>query len=1140
MRGIVSKILLFALIVLCGCSDDFEREILSDNSNELSFVSSLFSLDSEFGGGTRSMRGNFTVDVQNWPLYSSQSSSRVTPTFSLHGSAGMLGYLHSGTWGTSVIPYSDLNNIEFFFSGDQLTSNDTPVYWSDISDFGKDSLRVYAYSPKSLGNTPEGGVSPLGVAANGVPTISYIVPQNVLQQHDLITATSFSVDKDYRTPISLPFTHALTAIRFKVGFDCTIKSVSVNNVYNKGTYTFGEDWVVDKLSKDSYTIPGDSLTKNSHTLMLLPQDLPEGSEVVLVYNDGDVADKTIRADISSLEWEPGKLITYTLYAAEDSDYIYFDLAAGNVEISPSTYKGYIYVGGSSTPQLVQGVHSKDNRYYVYQSSRNHDSVSYKSTGWSVAVNDGVCLLPNYHPVTYNNELWSDYITNNTEVEKVILAWSSAVKSAGRDSTLNTIRVTGTLDCNLVIDNLFSKFQTKSNSRTTGGIAFIPTRLSVDSSTLNITAIGDNRFGNIYYSNPSNNGSKIVFGGTGSITVADVDYVINTTDGNRGANGYYSNHWASVIGADDGTSTQDAYGIHINSGVIWAGSTAAENCTAIGGGGNGHTTIKISGGVVTAVATTTGTAIGGGIGFQGTGGIGNIDISGGNVYAYNFANTWDIPSAAIGGAGSNLGAGSKGYVNISGGNVYALAALGTAIGGGSSKTNRGGDAEVVISGGNVIAKSITAIGGAKGGKVGQLLPAGAGIGGGTGGSNAGVNGGTAQVTITGNPIIRTGSIGGGKTNNSTGKIGSANIEISGGDIQAQFVMAKGSSVAPYFEMTGGWIRNSYTNDEEYYHVQDNGGAVYMDFGKCQIKGGVIDNCYGVKGGAIYINGDTTTTFFVMNNGIIRNCIAAGDGGAICLEGGEVEISGGTITDNMANGGNGGGISIIDGNFDMSNTALITRNSSLYNTTTGLGGNGGGVYITSTDSKVRVNMTAGSITENSSDRTGGGVCVDMTGNDNSATVTVGGVVSLTDTINPTISNNNTILSGGGLYVSGANANVVINSGKIYYNSTAAFVDNEDVANELGMVKLSGGKLQHAVVTFHGNGGFYTKDDVDYYTAVQNIVTATNSTLVPPESFIQLGYKFTGWNTRADGNGEPYTNGQIMNISNDLELYAQWEIL
>ena len=42
-----------------------------------------------------------------------------------------------------------------------------------------------------------------------------------------------------------------------------------------------------------------------------------------------------------------------------------------------------------------------------------------------------------------------------------------------------------------------------------------------------------------------------------------------------------------------------------------------------------------------------------------------------------------------------------------------------------------------------------------------------------------------------------------------------------------------------------------------------------------------------------------------------------------------------------------------------------------------------------------------------------------------------------------------------------------------------------------------------------------------------------------FSKRGYTFTGWNTLPDGTGDSYTDRELVTISDDLELYAQWEV-
>ena len=108
-------------------------------------------------------------------------------------------------------------------------------------------------------------------------------------------------------------------------------------------------------------------------------------------------------------------------------------------------------------------------------------------------------------------------------------------------------------------------------------------------------------------------------------------------------------------ADDGNAT--GWRKHSSNALGLHGTTKAENATAIGAGGNGYGQVTISGGRVTAVSTTAGTAIGGGMGHNANGGPGNVTITGGNIYAYNFANRWGIASAAIGGGRAAPSAGA---------------------------------------------------------------------------------------------------------------------------------------------------------------------------------------------------------------------------------------------------------------------------------------------------------------------------------------------------------------------------------------------------------------------------------------------------------------------------------------------------
>ena len=1156
--------ILTAIVLLPGCMERLDVELAS--GEYLTFRASLGEKDSL---KTRSFAPHFSIVEEEWPLELDRKckDTKATLIYTLNdysAGAGVFGYTYSSTAeAPEYTEWSKLKNLKFKFDGDEMTS-DAPPRWSTLPQDCGDKFKVYAYAPILEGQDDNS----LSLDIKSVQT-------------DIIAAASAPIDVTTSSPresIKLDFEHIFTAIKINPGdFANNINSISISGIHTGGTFTIGSGWTANPVTQE-YTI-SENISTLRDTILMIPQKLGADSKLSVVTDDG-----TYSVSLAGKEWKQGKLITYTLNKETDgSEYIYFDLAAGDITINGSSYSGKIFsttttddAGKSVTTtvaQLVEGTHTDGKKYYVYQSTEANKA----STG---RVN-GTLILPTYNPVTYKNQPWADYISNNPVVEDVIHAWDyykvndgdtpkgvsggislgtlnktkydDGVRKAHRSATEYKISVSGAGTFELTIDNIYSIYQENGNaSRNTGTIGYGPTTPS----TLTINIVGDNRLGCIHYNNASNNGNKLIFKGTGTLTVADADYN-NNLNGSHGipdneskVNTYFSNYWCAAIGNND--SADQVYGIVIESGVIYAGTTKAENCTAIGGGGNGYGQVTINGGTVTAVATTTGTAIGGGIGFNNKGGEGYVTINGGNVYAYNHANKWNIPSSAIGGAGSRASSGSLGTVVITGGNVYAYSGLGTAIGGGSSFSQSGGNAEVKITGGNIIARSGSDVS--------------AGIGGGTtrsGGENCdinwnskNINGGNATITIgiddngsVNTPILRTGSIGGGGSKKSGGKIGNATINIYDGDIQAQFVMA--DSPNNRFIMSGGLIRNSDTSDGEYTCIQENGGAVYMEKGICTIsENAIIKKCYAsktpdAKGGAIYIKGGT----FTMSGGVIEQCSSNSDGGAIYLEGGDVTLTGGKISNNVALNGNGGAVCIQGGDFSMEK-AEISNNAAFDKNHRGTG-NGGGIYVTSSE-ELTVDIISGTISGNSSGRYGGGICVDMTGKDNiTTTVNVGTVNSdesdesdepdEPDESAPTINSNSATHKGGGIYVDGENAFVNLNNGTVLQNQTIAYQINPDVAVENGLVTLAkDGITTQVTITFINNNLYYNSAEDQTPPPTQFVVSYTNNTL-RSDVFDKLDdyyNTFVEWNTRRDGKGESYSNGQVVKLKENITLYARWK--
>ncbi len=489
-----------------------------------------------------------------------------------------------------------------------------------------------------------------------------------------------------------------------------------------------------------------------------------------------------------------------------------------------------------------------------------------------------------------------------------------------------------------------------------------------------------------------------------VAAADIDaFMASTTN---------YNHWNSGIGGDDGN--QATTGLTISGANVQVLTTYSDNCSAIGGGGNGLAEIDITGGNVYAACNGTGAAIGGGIGWSSAGGAATVNISGGKVYAKNYGNLTasngdQVGGVAIGGGSSFYSSGSKGTVNISGGIVEAYGTFGNGIGGGNSSTLVGGAAEVKITGGKVTASSIgggnsqsgsagnatvtvdgtadiTLTGGIGGGDSNSgrggdatitvengVMRCGTTIGGGNGGGNGA--GGDATIRIKGGELTSK-AIGGG-VGAGSGNGGSANVTVEDGKLTATTIGggkggasgALGNATANIsggeikgqfvmaqganpcvFTMTGGTLQGVDTSSEEYTYK--NGGAVYIQDtnGKVEISGGTI------RGGV------------------------AENGGAIYLGGGDVYIYGGSITGNTARQ-NGGGVYVGNGNFYMEGGSLSGNHAE--------NGSGGGAYVHGSD-HIRVSVRSGVIENNDASIRGGAIAVIGSETTNDLIITIGAKV------------------------------------------------------------------------------------------------------------------------------------------------------
>lgn len=237
------------------------------------------------------------------------SDTRAAPVNTMYNSFKVYAYAFMGDWSDENTP-NLMNNVTV-----NKVSNgwraDEIYYWPGINK----TVRFYGYAPIDQTNlTVE--------AVKGAPKLSLTIPNDVAKQKDLLLAKKECAGY-LNSSVELKFNHVLTAIQFKTTsdlVDCTIKSISLKNVYSKGDFpTSGDVWTnqgtpttfTQTLNKQVNS-PQDVISGDL-TFMMLPQTLPEGAKVEVIFVETFTGkERVLTADIAGNIWGVGKKITYSI------------------------------------------------------------------------------------------------------------------------------------------------------------------------------------------------------------------------------------------------------------------------------------------------------------------------------------------------------------------------------------------------------------------------------------------------------------------------------------------------------------------------------------------------------------------------------------------------------------------------------------------------------------------------------------------------------------------------------------------------------------------------------------------------------------------------------------------------------------
>ena len=322
-------------VTLFSCSSDVPYE-----HTDYSTTDNICFGISDSGNGTRAAAANEAITTDRYVLRSSESSDTLCVRAVVSDGIGKAAAKHATRASMQTTMYDQFNVVAQLKKSDgniapryymNEVATKQGVVWQPSSSIyywpDNGSLRFLAWAPIDA----EFDESPVKPSEDvNKTTIKYTVPAELSKQRDLVAAaTGYNASPagGVCAPVSLQFKHLCTAVVVKTGATMapgTIKSVTVTNVRNSGTYDMLRSaWTLNdattsyivspNMATGSTTAEGTKLNADDATFMLLPQTLGADSKLEVMFHDNiSGRDRLLTASLNGAEWPMGKTVTYRL------------------------------------------------------------------------------------------------------------------------------------------------------------------------------------------------------------------------------------------------------------------------------------------------------------------------------------------------------------------------------------------------------------------------------------------------------------------------------------------------------------------------------------------------------------------------------------------------------------------------------------------------------------------------------------------------------------------------------------------------------------------------------------------------------------------------------------------------------------
>lgn len=400
-------------VTLFSCSSDVPYE-----HTDYSTTDNICFGISDSGNGTRAAAANEAITTDRYVLRSSESSDTLCVRAVVSDGIGKAAAKHATRASMQTTMYDQFNVVAQLKKSDgniapryymNEVATKQGVVWQPSSSIyywpDNGSLRFLAWAPLDA-ELDESPVKPSEDVNK--TTIKYTVPAELSKQRDLVAAaTGYNASPagGVCAPVSLQFKHLCTAVVVKTGATMapgTIKSVTVTNVRNSGTYDMLRSaWTLNdattsytvspNMATGSTTAEGTKLNADDATFMLLPQTLGADSKLEVMFHDNiSGRDRLLTASLNGAEWPMGKTVTYRLsitpeYELEfttepqvqDAHYVIYPI---KIKVDPGLTGGWKLKSTSPKVSLRKNLTELEEVGYWIEEDRGTQTIEGTETG----------------------------------------------------------------------------------------------------------------------------------------------------------------------------------------------------------------------------------------------------------------------------------------------------------------------------------------------------------------------------------------------------------------------------------------------------------------------------------------------------------------------------------------------------------------------------------------------------------------------------------------------------------------------------------------------------------------------------------------------------------------------------------------